>query len=77
MLDEIILDLFSYALTGESQKKPRNHDIPECVPEWRFEIYRLINSWESHGNALQWLTEIKLRALGRQEVGKSISWKNS
>ena len=32
-LDEIILDLFSGAHTGESQTKSRNHDLPKCVPE--------------------------------------------
>ena len=28
-------------MSGESQKKSRNHDLPKCVPEWRFEILRL------------------------------------
>ena len=39
-LDEIIIDLFSCAHTGESQKKSRNHDLPKCIPEWRFKIFR-------------------------------------
>ena len=40
-LDEIILDLFSFAKT-EKSKKNWNHDLPKCYPELRFEIYELL-----------------------------------
>ena len=45
-LDAIILDLIYGAYIAESQKKSRNHDLPKCVPEGRFEIWDLeIRIW--------------------------------